>query len=226
MSFAQTLNILYIEDDMQMRDFLTRFLERHDFKVLGADDVDQACALFQTQKIDIAIVDLQLPHQNGMEFIRCLRNKHINTPIIITTAHTENEYLLGAINLDVTRYLVKPFKKSELIEAIEVASSKLCFPAEENTKELHHGYIYDSLNKSIIAPDGSTQQLSRKEYLLLELMHSRKNQIVLYETIEAVVWNNAPMSIDALRTLVRGLRKKSYPDIIDNINRTGYRMNL
>lgn len=220
------MTLLYIEDNIEIREHLSRFLQKNGHKVLGANDVDGGCALFQSHPIDVVLVDLQLPRQSGMEFIRCLRGKSIQTPVIITTAHTEKEYLLDAINLDVTRYLVKPFKKSELLDALMIASTKLAHSTQGHRIELLHGFSYDMINKAFLTAEGPAQQLSKKEYLLFELLISRNRQIVPYEAIEAAVWQHSPMSIDALRTLVRGMRKKSYPDLIRNINRIGYKIEL
>lgn len=225
-STLRPVTLLYLEDNIEIRQHLTRYLQRNGYTVLEADNVNKACDLFHDNHIDIALVDLHLPKQNGMEFVRRLRHKGISVPVIITTAYTEKEYLLDAINLDVTRYLVKPFKKSELIDAISISMLRLPAAGDDRFHELGNGYRYDPINKSVIFPDAQTVQLSKKEYLLMELLLQRKNQIVGYDTIEADVWKNTPMSIDALRTLVRGLRKKIHPDIIRNINRIGYRIGL
>ncbi|MFA5215221.1 winged helix-turn-helix domain-containing protein [Sulfuricurvum sp.] len=78
----------------------------------------------------------------------------------------------------------------------------------------------------INGPDGVTHQLSKKEYLLLELLIKNKNKIISYDAIAILVWQDTIMSMDALRTLVRALRKKTYKEIIENNNGLGYKMHL
>ncbi|WP_294871057.1 helix-turn-helix domain-containing protein, partial [Sulfuricurvum sp. RIFCSPLOWO2_12_FULL_43_24] len=72
----------------------------------------------------------------------------------------------------------------------------------------------------------SSAQLSKKEYLLIELLLNKKQLIIPYDVIESLVWQDGLMSMDALRTLVRGIRKKSYPNIISNVNGIGYKIDL
>ena len=217
---------MYIEDNPEIRQNLSEFLLKNSIMVHEAEDLATAHKIFHQEKIDIVMLDLHLGHQNGMEFVRHLREQHIQVPIIITTAHTDKNFLLDAITYDVTRYLVKPFKKSELIEALQIASKKLVNYKVSTLTMLHKGYRYDPNNKCILPPAGEAIQLSKKEYLLLELLLSQQNQLVTYDTIESVVWKNTPMSIDALRTLIRGMRKKIYQEVISNLNGMGYKIDL
>jgi DNA-binding response OmpR family regulator len=91
---------------------------------------------------------------------------------------------------------------------------------------LHDGFSYDPINKTINHPDKTPIQLSKKEYTLLEILLSKKKLIIPYEVIETLVWQDTLMSMDALRTLVRGIRKKTYPHIISNVNGIGYKIDL
>ncbi|MFZ2891377.1 diguanylate cyclase [Sulfuricurvum sp.] len=91
---------------------------------------------------------------------------------------------------------------------------------------LHYGFSYDPINKTINRPNDTSVQLSKKEYLLLELLLNKKRLIVPYDTIETIVWQETLMSMDALRTLIRGIRKKTYPKIISNVNGIGYKIDL
>jgi DNA-binding response OmpR family regulator len=175
-------------------------------------------------EIDIVLIDLELSDKSGLNFIHCLRGKEILTPVIITTDATDKETLLEAINLDITRYLIKPCKKEDLIEALQLAIKKTlnCHPI--TFTHLHNGFTYDPINKALNHPDGTSVQSSKKEYLLIELLIKNRDKIVTYDAIEMLVWQGAIMSIDALRTLVRAIRKKTYTDIISNHNGIGYKI--
>lgn len=223
---SSNVSLLYIEDNDEIRNLLTASMREVGYTVLDSSTTAQACDFMNSNRIDIVITDLRLPNESGMDFIRCLRERDMDTPIIITSAYSEKELLLDAIHLDVSCYLIKPFKTAELFESIEKALKKLSKIALGSLSELHKGYQYNPINKCIIASNGEVIQLSKKEYLLIELLLKNKNQIVPYSTIEKVVWNNAPMSIEALRTMVRTIRKKTYPSIISNINAHGYKMDF
>lgn len=219
-------NILIIEDCDDTRDNLSTLMKLKGYNVLECSSSSAACNLIKANRIDLIITDLRLKNESGMDFIRCLRQHDVETPIIITSAYSEKELLLEAIQLSVSSYLIKPFKTAELFENIEKALRKKSNSTIHALNELHDGYAYNPIDKTIIAPDKSIIQLSKKEYLLLELLLKNKNKIVPYTTIEKTVWSSAPMSIEALRTMVRTIRKKTYSSIISNVNAHGYKMEL
>ena len=91
---------------------------------------------------------------------------------------------------------------------------------------LQNGFSYDPVNKAINNPDGTVSQLSRKKYLFIELLLKNKKHIVPYDIIKSLVWEGSIMSIDALRSLVREIRKYSYLGIVSNFNGIGYQINI
>lgn len=195
-------------------------------KVLEADNLEGTNELLRHSKIDLILIDIDLHQKEGIDFIRFLRYKDIIAPIIITADSVDKETLLDAINLDTSRFLIKPLAKNELINAVKIAVKKLLPSLPETILygDLGHGYAYDPINKSVYTHDSQGIQLTKKEYLLLELLIKRKNQIVTFDEIESVVWSVGSMGIDSLRTLVRGIRKKTYPEIISNYSGIGYKL--
>ncbi|MDP3464886.1 MAG: response regulator [Sulfuricurvum sp.] len=228
MDIFKNLTILYIEGDSQCREQNALLMREIGLKVLETDNLESANNLFRQHKIDIILIDLNMHQKERMTFLQFLRYKDIIAPIIIIADDSDKEILLEAINLDTTRFLIKPLKKNELLHAIKIASDKLLppFPAILVNNELNHGFSYDPINKSIIDPTGEPVQLSKKEYLLVELLLKNKRQIIPFDEIERVVWQNSSMSMDALRTLVRAIRKKTYSDIITNYSGIGYKMDF
>lgn len=223
---TRNFTLLYIESDPQIREQHAQFIRGNGLKVLESDNSQKACDLFRTQKIDMILIDLQLSNENGLDFIRCLRQKDVLTPVIITSAQTDHDTLLDAINLNTTRYLKKPFKNHDLLDALQLSVKKILNCHASTYTILHDGFSYDPINKSINRPNGSSAQLSKKEYLLIELLLNKKQLIIPYDVIESLVWQDGLMSMDALRTLVRGIRKKSYPHVISNVNGIGYKIDL
>lgn len=223
---SQNLAVLYMEHDPNIRQRGMNLMRGNGLKVFETDNTAKGCELFRMNQIDIVVVDLELPEKSGLDFIHCLREKEILTPVIITTNHTDQETLLEAINLDITRYLIKPCKECDLLEALEIAIKKAvnCHPVAFS--KLQNGFSYDPINKTVNNPDGTVIQLAKKEYLLIELLLKNKHNIVPYDVIEMLVWEGNMMSMDAIRTLVRGIRKKTYTDIISNHNGTGYKIDL
>jgi len=223
---SENLTVLYIEQDQKLRKKNTQLIEENGFKVYETDNTFIGCELFRTQEIDIVLIDLDLPFNNGLEFIRCLREKEIMTPVIITTDNPETDILLEVINLDITHYLTKSCKKNDLLDALKVAVQKVHYYHPITLTELNNGFNYNPFSKTIAKADATVIPLSKKEYSLIELLIKNKHQIVPYTTIEQHVWPDSVMSLDALRTLVRGVRKKTYSDMITNHNGIGYKISF
>lgn len=223
---ARDFTLLYIESDTEVRMHNSHLIRENGLKVLETDNSIKACELFRTQKVDMILIDLQLSNENGLDFVRCLRQRDVLTPVIITSTHIDQDILLDAINLNTTRYLKKPLHNRDLLDALQLGVKKLLNCHASTYTILHDGFSYDPINKTITHPNGVSAQLSKKEYLLIELLLNKKQLIVPYNVIESLVWQEGSMSMDALRTLVRGIRKKSYPNIISNVNGIGYKIDL
>jgi DNA-binding response OmpR family regulator len=223
---SNSFTLLYIDSDAELRERNSHFIRENGLKVLETDNSIKACELFRTQKVDMILIDLQLSNENGLDFVRCLRHKDVWTPVIITTTDTSHEILFDAINLNTTRCLQKPLNKNDLLDALHIGVKKLLSCHSSAYTVLEQGFSYDPINKTINYSGGRSVQLSKKEYLLLELLINKKRLIVPYNVIESIVWQDGLMSMDALRTLVRGIRKKTYADIISNINGIGYKIDL
>lgn len=223
---SETLTVLYIEQDQKLRTKNTQIINENGFKVFETDNTFIGCELFRTHEIDILFIDLDLSFKNGLEFIRCLREKEIMVPIIITADNPEPDILLEVINLDITRYLPKSCSVNDLLVALSFAEKKVHYYHPITFTELMHGYNYNPINKTIDTNNTTMIPLTKKEYELIELLIKNKDQIVPYATIENQVWSDSMMSMDALRTLVRGIRKKTYCEIITNHNGIGYKISL
>lgn len=223
---SETLKLLYIESNSAIREKNASIIVENGIKVFETDTLAGARDLMQTHQIDLILMDIILPNENGLDFIRLLRQRDISIPIIITTSNADKEILLDIINLDITRYLIKPFQKNDLLDALSAVAKKRFHSFASSFTRLHDGYSYDPLNKSVNSPDGNSAKLSKKEYRLIELLISNPQKIIPYSTIESTVWEGSYMSMDALRTLVCGIRKKTYPGLLNNHNGIGYKIDL
>ncbi len=115
----KNLELLYIEDDVdvmnQTKLILDDFVKVVHTAVNGEEGLEKALSL----PIDIIVVDINMPKMNGIDMIKSLKNDHEkNIPCIITTAHTDTEYLIDAINLKVDGYIIKPINIKDLINSV------------------------------------------------------------------------------------------------------------
>ena len=108
-TLTQNLSVLYVEDDLNIQKNMALYLDKFFRSVVVADDGIQALEKFSKKKYDIIITDLSMPHMNGIEMIKKMKEIDENQPILITTAHGESGYLMEAIAMHTDGYIMKPF---------------------------------------------------------------------------------------------------------------------
>jgi PAS domain S-box-containing protein len=120
-NFLKTLTVLYVEDDAHARSSLVNVLEKVVHKVYVAEDGRQGLEYFKKQKenIDIIVSDINMPHMDGLELLESVRYFSKDIPFIFTTAHQDNDFLLGALKFGVTHYANKPVDIKDLMLKIQ-----------------------------------------------------------------------------------------------------------
>lgn len=220
----KNFTILYVEDDEMVRKNAVEYLSRISKKVLQAKNGKEAIKIYKEQKPDIIITDISMPKLNGLDMASYIRAEDKNVQIIIATAHSDTEYLMKAVELQLVKYIIKPITKEKLLEALENSmdliedKSKFNLPLGEDT-------FYNAYEKSLISGDKHTK-LTKNETLFLNLLAHHHTRVVTYEEIENAIWPYEGMSQDAIRSLVRAIRKKLPDDTIDNISGSGYKLNI
>ena len=147
-----TLTVLYVEDSKTTRESISILLNNKFKKVLVGKDGYEGLTLSKNYKdeIDMVITDVNMPNLSGIEMVRELRKIDINVPVIFTSAYTDSNLLLGAMELGITDYLVKPFRIPNLFLRIEHIFEEIHYQqlALRQEKELYQ-YL-ELLNKVAI----------------------------------------------------------------------------
>lgn len=216
-------SVLYAEDDRGLSDQLNSYLQQVMGEVYIAHNGLDATRLYEEHRPDILLSDIRMQLKDGVEVAEHIRRSDSRTRIILISAYTSPRYTLKAIELQLTRYLVKPFSEEQLIEALLKAVAELnqFMPGQI---DLGMGYSYDSHRKAICAPDGRKQVLRRREAILLEYLLEMRPALAGTEQIHKRLYNGKDVGQSALRTLVRSLRSHLDPDHIENIPGQGYRL--
>lgn len=222
-SKMKNLTLLYIEDDIEVQKCLGEFLDRYTSNLYLAQSAEKGKALYAEVSPDIILLDINLPGKSGIDFAKELRKMDHTTRIIISTAYTDNEFLLTAVELDLTRYLVKPVTSMELMEALGKAADEYAAMKVSHDIDLGKGFSY-SYERKVLLQKGEEVILRRKEMELLEYFIDNTHLTLSYEALQYEIWPDSLMSKDAVRAQIRNLRKKSHSKIIKNINAIGYRL--
>lgn len=218
----KNIKVMYVEDEDLIRNKVLDIFEIMSIEVIAFDNAKEAYINYQQIKPDILITDIEMKDMNGLELVKKIRDFDKKTPILITTAYTNTEYLLNAVELNLTKYLLKPIALIELTDALKMCMSIIGNKETDFKKYFNTNDYFDTKESKLIL-DNKIIDLDYKENVLLQLLIKNANQVVTYEQIETNVWNDEYMSMGALRTIIKRLRYK-LPDNIKNISKIGYKV--
>ena len=215
----KTLNVLYVEDEEDIREMLKEVLE-DDFALFDtAKDGVEGLNRFRQKEYDIVITDIEMPRLGGMDFAKKVKEMSSATPVILLTAYSQKERLFKAIDIGINKYLVKPFTPEKLLEAICEVVKKF-----RKNYRLDADMVYNFETKEVVMGH-KRERLTKKEALFLELLLQNPQKVVSIEEIKEGVWGG-DFSEDALRALVKRVRKKTKKELIENYPSHGYKINL
>lgn len=218
--YLRTKSILYVEDDSTVMNSVKGYLNIIFKEVHTAIDGLIAYDIFLEKRPDILLTDIDMPNLNGIDLTKKIRENDTTTPIIIMTAHKNPDYLLEAVELNLTKYILKPFDGDELL----VAMKKIFNSSKDDSLLLiKDNCFYDKGNKSIEI-DEKSEHLTEKESRLLELLLKAKGNLVSYEEIETTIWYDTYMTQETLRALVKNLRKKLPKESIETVTGHGFKI--
>ncbi len=126
----EEITLLYVEDDRSISEEIVFFLNRKVRKIHVAYDGEEGLKILEEVNPDIIITDIEMPKLNGLDMIKEFKNEDKKIPIIITSAFSETEKLIKAIELGVDAYLIKPFTLKELLEKIQTLSRNIYLEKE------------------------------------------------------------------------------------------------
>lgn len=163
-----TPRILIVEDEMEIRSFVRRYLEQDGYEVLAAADGESALSL-EAQGVDLAVLDLMLPGMNGLDIIRHIRARGSLIPILILSAREEESDQVSGLELGADDYLTKPFRPRELVARIRALLRRARMPAVGSRPA---GPIIIDAEAGRAFLDGKSLDLTPLELDLLKLLVS------------------------------------------------------
>ena len=218
-SILATKTILIADDDDSTLKWLNRVLKLYFKEVYTASNAIEALTLFEKKHTDIVISDIQMPNVDGLNLLETISSISKDTLRVVMTAFNNEIYLHRAVKSGIDFYLKKPIDIDELLVFL---SSNLSKNLINDYVDLGEGFIYNKKLKHV-TKDSLTIPLTKKEILLLELLIKNQYTIVSLEYIEKSLYNE-PASINAIRMVIVGLRKKLYMNLIENLKGFGYRL--
>lgn len=220
------MRILIVEDDPRLGPGLKKGLERSHYAVDLVADGEEGAMLGLETAYDLVILDILLPHLDGFEICKRLREHGKTMPILLLTALGEVSHRVKGLDLGADDYLVKPFAFSEL-EARVRALLRRNTPVK--TSRLQFCDITLDTSTHEVTRGNRTLNLGNKEYALLEFFMRHPHQVLSRSMIAEHVWDGDTEHLsNVIDVYIRYLRRKlceqNEPDVIYTIRGSGYQL--
>jgi DNA-binding response OmpR family regulator len=215
-------SILYIEDDVITKEQFSFFLKSQCKALYTASNGEEGLALFKRHEPDIIITDIEMPKLDGLTMAKEIRKLSLSAQIIIISAYKKPEYLLEAVNLQLTQYLIKPLSLHKITDALRLTSQYLNAKEIETKKYFDEEQYYDVYTKELVCKN-NVIDLSKTERHLLELFLTKHPSPVSYDSIDENVYDYSSTK-NAIKLLISSLRQKINKESIINISGFGYKL--
>ena len=216
------MRLLLVEDDAMIAEAIRSGLRRDGFVVDWVRDGEVAEGVLRTEQFDILLLDLGLPHRDGLQVLKSLRAHRLPLPVLILTARDAVSDRVQGLDAGADDYLVKPFDLDELaarIRALLRRKSGRTAPLIE-----HLGVSLDPATHRV-THHGEEIVLSPREFALLQLLMERPGQILSRAQIEARLYGwGEQVESNAVEVHIHGLRRKLGAEFIVNVRGVGYRV--
>jgi len=216
------ISILCVEDEDGIREVIVKTLKYYFKEVYEACDGEEAYEMYEEYRPKIILSDIQMKNINGVQFVKKVRKTDRHTSIIMLTAHSNEEYLIELINLNVNHFILKPLNLKKLNEALfKYINENLL-----DQISLAPNLFLDLHKRIVVFNENEEISLRKREKDFLHLLYENKNSIVSYMQIEEELWIDKEMTSHALKSFIKDLRAKLPINIIKNVSQEGYTLLL
>lgn len=216
--------ILFLEDNIDFANNTIVLFHVFVKAIFHVTTIEEANSVLNNHTVDIIISDIKLRQENGLDFIKKVREKDSHVPIIVLSGHKDETFLFRSIPLNLTAYLLKPIKYDELIDAFQKCSEKIGFH-QQSIVPLKEEWYFDTANKILIHKEKKST-LNKKETLFIEMLSLNRDRLITKEMFQNYVWEEDEMSDSALTNFILRIRRRFGKDFIYTIPDLGYRFKL
>ncbi|MGA1933115.1 response regulator transcription factor [Arcobacter sp. YIC-464] len=218
------MKILLLEDDHNLNKIIKVSLEKKGFFIDSFIDGYKAVDKILNDSYDLYILDVNVLGFDGHKTLEFIRQKDINTPVIMISAKIDIENIKKSYNLGCNDYIKKPFDFEELYLRIEYHLSHLNLEKNsELLKDLGNNFSFDLIEQRLYKHKHEID-LTTKEKLLLTLFSKNINKTVTNEMIHEYVWSSRQMQTVSMRSVIHKLKQKLKSGMIINLRGVGYKL--
>ncbi|MCC5879980.1 MAG: response regulator transcription factor [Idiomarina sp.] len=221
-------HILLIDDDVDLGSMLTEFLAKDGMQLTTAEDGEQGLKVATEGKFDLILLDIMLPKIDGLQLLKKLRERQIQTSVLMLTARGDDVDRVVGLELGADDYLAKPFYPRELLARIKAllrrSRGNATIPADE--KLVFSGFKMDTIAAEVVC-DEEPLELTPTEFDILRCLLAHHGQLVTKESLSNLALGRALGPFDrSLDVHISNIRKKlpSRPERIQTVRGRGYRV--
>ncbi|MCM1091455.1 MAG: response regulator transcription factor [Muribaculum sp.] len=210
------MTILLVEDDLEICEMLSSYLETENYNVISAHDGKEACEKFVEGSYDLVLLDLMIPRISGMDVLQYIRKASVVPIIIISAKDTETDKTLG-LALGADDYITKPFSVAEVLARIKANIRRITQYAavseERQASSLAAGELVMNLQDYTVTKSNKRVELTAKEFEILKLLMQNPKKVYTKEQLYSLVWNDAYVGDEnAVNVHISRLRNKIEDD--------------
>jgi len=201
------MTILLIEDEPKTLQFVKKGLEENGYRVDTAEDGRTGKHLALRNSYDLIVSDIILPHLNGRDLCRQLRDAEVTTPILMLTALGATDEIVSGLDSGADDYLVKPFEFRELLARIRSLSKRGGKSSQEKTLQIADLVL--NMERKTVSRAGKPIDLTAKEFSLLEYFLRNPQKVISKTELAREVWKiDFDTGTNMVEVYVNYLRKK------------------
>lgn len=229
-STPQSPHILVVEDDQEISRLVARYLRANDCRVSVSTDGRQMDAALETSRIDLIVLDLMLPGEDGLSLCRRLRAKS-SVPIVMLTAKGEEIDRIVGLEIGADDYLSKPFNPRELLARIRAVLRRAAVndrPSARARALTFLGWRLDGALRELRDPKGARVAVTDAEFDLLQALCERAGRVLSRDQLLDLTQGRAAAPFErSVDVLVSRLRRKiesdpQHPTVIKTVRSGGY----
>jgi two-component system, OmpR family, response regulator MprA len=219
------MHLLVVDDDAAVREALALVLGLDGFEVTTAADGREAMRTLSAGRPDAVVLDVLMPGVDGLELCRRIRSTGDRTPVLMLTARAEVSERVAGLEAGADDYLVKPFAREELIARLRALLRRTGWQGDQTALRFADLELDPGAHEA--RRGGRLLELTRTEFLLLELLMSHPRQVLTRSTIFDRVWGYdfGPAS-NSLEVYIGYLRRKTEaegePRLLHTVRGVGY----
>lgn len=216
------MHVLLIEDDALIASGIMSGLKLHAVTVDHVESARAARLALEASHFDLLILDLGLPDEDGMLFLKRQRAAGLSLPILILTARDAVEHRVAGLQAGADDYLLKPFDLNELIARLQALQRRM---AGRSTNLVQHGALSFDPATLQVTLDGQVVDLSRRELSLLQALLQNPKRVLSTEQVKDSLYGlEENVESNAVNVHIHHLRRKLGPKIIETVRGLGYRL--